>query len=214
MAESYFELLTEQQGIPAKPFNPVEELKRLRRELALRTRTFELTAEKITDPCPVQTNIVQTETEIDAKDAVLLPTRKTAPSETEPASLESITKKADDMKRTLAIWQRSRKRTKPVRSDIFRGNVFQKSRKSRNKRNNSSLIIRFLTTPQEKTLQTVNAGLIALGIVGVIFGVLSFFRGLESDLSIGTLVCVTGATVVAIGLGGRLLAARNDFLRI
>jgi hypothetical protein len=64
----------------------------------------------------------------------------------------------------------------------------------------------FLTAPQEGTLKMLNGGLIALGIIGVVFGIVSFCRGLESDLSFGSLVCATG-------LGGRVLAARSDFAR-
>jgi len=52
-----------------------------------------------------------------------------------------------------------------------------------------------------------------LGIIAVVFGVLCFFRGLESDLSIGSLVCVTGAAIAVIGLGGRVLASRFDLSR-
>ena len=195
-------MLTEQQGVPAKPFDPVEEIKRLRRGLALRLQTTEPPAEKIADSPISQTKIVRSV--IEKKDAVS-PPREMVPPETESVTLESVTKKADEMKKTLAIWQHSRLRTKPIRNDIFRGNP-----KRWGKRRKRLTVSQYLTTHQEGTLETVNAGLMALGIVGVVFGVLSFFRGMESDLSIGSLVCATGALIVVIGLGGRFFASHFD----
>ena len=194
MAESYFEMLTEQQGIPAKPFDPLEELKRLRRELALRTQSIEQPAEKSVEPPHLQIKILQEEVE----------TKVTPLSEIEPVTLESVAKKTDEMKNTLAIWQRSRLHTKPVRNGIFRG-----KRKSVRKKKNPSVAAQYLTAPQEETWQTINAGLMALGVVGIVFGILSLFRGLESDVSLGSFTCATGIAIVAIGLGGRLFASRS-----
>ena len=202
MAESYFDLLTEQEGIPAKPFSPAEELRRLRRGLTLRLQVTGQPTEKITDPPPNKACIVGKEPVSPS------PPPQSVPTETEQVSLESVIKKTGEMKKALAIWQRSRLRTQSPRNDIFRGTVFRKKRKTRNKKQKNSFVGQFLTTPQEGILETINAGLMALGIVGVIFGVLSFFRGTESDLSIGSLVCTTGAAIVVIGLGGRLLALR------
>jgi len=203
MAGSYFELLTEQQGIPAKPFSPAEELRRLRRRLTSRMQTSESPMAEVVGLSPVQAEIVQAE--IGTKDVALLPSSETVPPETESASLEAVAEKAGEMKKTLAIWQRSRLRKKPVCGGIFRG-----GRKSLSKRKNPSSAARCLTVPQEKTLETASAGLMALGIIGVVFGVLSFFRGLEGDLSLGSLVCTTGIAIVAIGLGGRFLASRSE----
>jgi len=229
MAGSYFDMLTEQQGIPAKPFDPVEELKRLRRELALRVQTPDNPpTETVADPPPslIHTEIVQAKTiqaEIETTDIaadVALPppcaitSHETAPPEAEPVTLETVTKKVDEIKKTLVVWQRSRlhaksgRNTKPVRGDIFRG-----KRQSWNKRRKPSAVAQYLTTPQEGTLETVNAGLMAFGIVGIVFGVLSLFRGLETDLSVGSLVCATGAAIVVIGLGGRFLASRSNLSR-
>jgi len=201
MAESYFDLLTEQEGIPAKSFSPVEELRLLRRGLTLRLQSSEQEAQQVANAPSYQANTESTK-------PVVSPPPQPAPTETEPISLKSIMKKTGEMKKTLAVWQRSRLRTKQSRNDIFRGTALRKKRKSRSKKQKTSLLAPFLTTPQEGTLETINAGLMALGIVGVIFGVLSFFRGTESDLSIGSLVCTTGAAIVVIGLGGRLLASR------
>jgi len=198
MAGSYFDMLTGQQGMPAKPFDPVEELKRLRRGLTLRMQTSD-EPETVADPPPL---LVGMET----KNTVSPPLCGTAPPEAEPVSLETVIEKAGEIKKTLAVWRRSRLHTGSVRRDLFRG-----SRTHRSKRKKPSSVAQYLmnlTDPKEGTLETVNAGLIALGIVGVIFGVLSFFRGLESDLSLGSLVCATGAAIVVIGLGGRLLASR------
>ena len=203
MAGSYFELLTEQEGLPAKPFDPIEELKRLRRELMLRTQVSELSVEEIACSLPFRAKIIQPE--VSTKDVTLPPPGKIVPSEMESVSLESVTKKADEITKTLAIWQHSRHRTRPIRDDIFRGR-----REFWSKKQKPATVARFLTTPQEETLKTLNAGLMALGIIGVVFGVLSFFQGLESDFSLGSLVCVTGAAVIVIGLGGRFLASRLD----
>ena len=201
MGDSYFELLTEQEGIPAKSFDPVEELKRLRRGLTLRLQISKPSAEEVADLLPFQA-------ESETKEAVPLPSGKMELPDSEPVSFESVMQKAGEIKKTLTFWQRSRIRTKPGRNAIFRG--IQKVRYSRAK---SLGVAQFLTTPQEGTLKTVNAGLMALGMIAVVFGVLCFFRGLESDLSIGSLVCVTGAAIAVIGLGGRVLASRFDLSR-
>ena len=175
---SYFELLTEQEGIPAKPFDPVGELKCLRRRLALRMHTAE----------PL---------EIKMQNVVPIP-------QTESISLETVVKKVGDVKKMLLLWQRSRCRRRSPRTNMFRGN------RQYRKRQIPSVVSQYFTAPQEGTLETINAGLTALGIVGVTFGVLSFFRGWESDLSLGFLVSLSGLAVIAIGLGGRLLASRSD----
>ena len=178
MAESYFELLTEQEGIPAKSFDPVGELKCLRRRLALRMHTPE-------------------SVEIEEKNVVSLP-------QTESISFETVVKKVGDMKKMLALWQRSRFRRRTPRTNMFRGN------RPCRKRQIPSVVMQYLTAPQEGTLETVNAGLTALGVVGITFGVLSFFRGWESDFSLGFLVSLSGLAIIAIGLGGRVLASRSD----
>ena len=198
MAESYFDLLTEQEGMPAKPFDPVEELKRLRRGLMLRLQISKTPEEEIADPLLLQA-------ENTAKEIVTASPSKNVTPETEPVSLESVLHKAGKIKKMLAFWQRSRLRAKTVRKDMFRG--IQKPRSEREK---TMLVDAYLTASPEGTLETVNAGLMALGIIGVVFGVLCFFRGLESDLSIGSVVCATGAAIVVIGLGGRFLASRFD----
>ena len=204
-------MLTEQDGIPAKPFNPVEELKRLRRKLALRLQVSESAPEKVIDPPPPQSEICPAE--IETKNAVIIPFAKTVSPETALVSLESVMEKTGNMKKTLAVWQRSRIRTKPSPNDIFRGNLYRGGQKFWNKKQSSSGITQCLTTPREETLEVVNAGLVALGTIGVVFGALCFWRGMESDLSFGSLVCATGAVVVLIGLGGRFLASRSDLSR-
>ena len=198
MAGSYFELLTGQEGLPTKPFDPVEELKRLRRELKLRTHSCEPPHDEVADPPPQPIGMVQADVE----------TTTAVSPEIEPISLESVMQKTGEMKKTLAVLQRSRLRTHPNRKDMFRGN-----RKPRYKRQTPSVVARYLATPQEGTLESVIAGLMALGIIGVVFGILCVFRGLESDLTIGSLVCATGAAIVVIGLGGRLLASRSELSR-
>ena len=181
MAESYFELLTGQQGLPAVSHDPLDELRRLRRELALRLQTVRLVPEETAKP------------------------PETVLPKMEPASFETVINNAEDIKKTLTIWQRTRSRTKTARDALFRG-----SRTFRHEKRVAPVIAQYLTAPQEGALEKVNAGLMALGLVGVIFGVLSLFRGLESDFSFGSLVCASGAAIVAIGLGGRLLVARSE----
>ena len=58
-------------------------------------------------------------------------------------------------------------------------------------------------------MEMVNATLTALGVVGIVFGISSFYRGWEGDLSLGSLVCTSGMAIVAIGIGGRCLASRH-----
>ena len=188
MAESYFELLTEQQGLPAKQFDPLGELKRLRRTLALRVQDAERT-EKADLPS------LQVETET------------TIPSIPESPSLEAVVKQVGEMKTALTIWQRSRVHTRVPHGGVFRG-----QRRFWNRRRIPSAIIQYLNTPQGEMLETTLAGLMALGFVGVVFGVLSFCRGLESDLSLGALVCASGMTIVAIGLVGHFLASQSESL--
>ena len=206
MAESYFELLTEHDGLPAKPFDPVEELKRLRRMLMLRLQDSVPPAESVADVIPISIKVVPVEENPDVS-VPLLPETIGSPS-TESVSLESIIDKASDIKKTLTLWQRSRFRAQPERSAMFRGNAYRVKRKPESAPRQSA-VVTSLTAPREETLATVNAGLVALGIIGVVFGVLTFFQGLESNLSAGLLVCATGVTITVIGLGGRLLAARS-----
>ena len=186
MAESYFELLTERQGLPAKPFDPLKELKHLRRRLALRIQNCEQFG-KIDLP-PFQE-------EVKSQNASL----------PESISPESVLKQVLGMKTTLAIWQRSRLRIRSQRGSMFRGH-----QRLWNKKRLPSLVIQYLNTPQEGMLETVNAVLTALGMIGIVFGILSFYRGWESGLSPGSLICATGAAVVAIGLGGHFLAAFTE----
>lgn len=188
MAESYFELLTEQQGVPAKAFDPVEELRRLRRQLTLRMQSLE-SPEKI-DRLPFQEEIKINE-----------------PFDSEPISLEAVVKQVGSMKKTLTLWQRSRSRKMSPRADIFRARQMFPSRRSV-----SVVIAPDLDLRGERTLEKVNVGLTALGAIGVVFGILSFFRGWESDLSLGTLACVSGSAVLAVGLVGHAFATRSEFL--
>jgi len=186
MAESYFELLTEQRGLPVKPFDPLEELRCLRRRLALRIQNLEFTGES--DLLPLRDE---------------LGTKK-APTP-EPISLETVVNQVSAMKKTLVIWQRSRFRAKQPR-----GNIFRSHQRVLNKKRGSAMLAQYLDTPREGVLETLHAGLMALGVIGVVFGALSYYRGWESDLSLGSLVCASGATVVAIGTAGLLFASRCD----
>ena len=189
VAESYFELLTEQDGLPAKPFDPVEELKRLRRRLALRIQPHQLPEQK--DNLPFL---------LPEMEARVLP----LPPQTEPFALEMVVEKVGKIKKTLAIWQQSRlSRRTPLA--IFRGN-----RQFWCKKRFPSVVEQYLTDPQEGTLETINAALTALGIIGVVFGLLSFSHGWASGLSFGLQVSLSGLTVIAIGLGGRFLISRVD----
>jgi len=201
--DSYFELLTGQQGFPAKTFDPLEELKRLRRGLALRLQNLELPVKDT-----VQENILAFPAEIERKDAVPLLLHDSVLSESEPlpmepVSVESVVQKADDIKNTLTIWQRSRCRAKAPPIAIFRGD-----QKLWDRRRVTSVVAQYMAVPQEGILEKVNAGLTALGVVGVIFGFLNVFPGCESGLSFGATICCSGASIIAIGLGGNFLASR------
>jgi hypothetical protein len=204
MAESYFDLLTKQQEFPVKPFDPLEEVKRLRRMLALRIQQSE---------SPEKTDTLPFLEEIDKE-----------PSLPASTSLEMVVKQVNVLKKTLTVWQRARRSAKLPRG-VFRGH-----RRFWNKGNIPVVIIPspdtscqstphqsisyqnipYQNAPQEKTLEMLNAGLMALGVVGIIFGILSFLRGWESDLSLGSLVSVSGVAIVAIGLGGRFLVSHSE----
>jgi len=178
VASSYFELLTEQQGLPVKPFDPLEELRRLRQRLAARMQ---------------QTNIreeVSTET--------------TNVSYTEPVSLGTVVERVDHIKKSLSVLHRSRSPMKPPHLGIFRS-----GRKWENQRQKSTVVPEYTETSQGGIMEMVNATLTALGMVGIVFGISSFYRGWESDLSLGSLVCTSGMAIVAIGIGGRCLASRH-----
>ena len=185
MAESYFELLTEQQGFPAKPFDPVEEVKRLRQMLAARLQQ------------PQQQECL--EHREPAVETCVLPVPE------EPVSLGSIMATVDGMRKTLAICQRSRFPKKRSSGVIFRSRW-----RHPRKQPAPSVAAPNTDSPPESLLEQMTAGLMALGVIGVVFGALAFFRGLESDLSLGTLVCTSGAAIVTIGISGRLLAFRES----
>jgi len=199
MAGSYFELLTEQEGMPAKPFDPVGELKRLRRRLALRMIQVSEPQEKASlSPC---------QWESETKDTVTVCSHLSKIADQAPthASLEMVVKKVGSIKKTLVLWQRSRSRRKSPRTALFRGN-----RQFWCNRRIPAVVSQYLTAPKEGMLETVNAGLTVLGVVGIVFGVLNFLKGWENDLSLGWLVSVSGLAVITIGLSGRFLASRSD----
>jgi len=179
VAGSYFELLTEQQGLPVKPFDPLEELRRLRRRLAARMQQEDVREEICTDT----TNV----------------------SYSEPVSLGAVVNQVDCIKKSLAVLHRSRIHMKPPYKGIFRG-----GRKLEDQRQMPPAIPRYTEPPRGEMTETVNTVLTALGIVGIVFGILSFYRGWEGDLSLGSLVCTSGAAIVAIGISGRCLASRCD----
>jgi len=187
VAESYFELLTEQQGIPAKPFDPLEELRRLRQRLALRIQRLEFPEE--ISRSPFQEGIGFNN-----------------PRESEPVSLETVVKQVGTINKTLAVWQRSRSRTRSPRDDMFRARHKLPSR-----RYVPAVVVPPADLREERTLENVNVGLTALGMIGVVFGILSFCRGWESDLSLGTLVCASGSAMIAISFAGYVLASHSDF---
>ena len=187
-----------------KPFDPVEEVRLLRRRLALRMQTCEQ---------PDGLPIVQPEIE----------TLKVAsPSllQTEPFSLEKIVAKVRETKKALAVWQRFqlRRKTPPItvfRGPIFRAPIFHGDWQFRREKRSPSVATHSLTTPHlmtpcEGTLETINAGLTALGIVGIVFGILSFSQGWTNDLSLGLQVSLSGLTVMVVGLSGRFLSSRVD----
>jgi len=177
-------MLTGQQRLPAKPFDPLEELKQLRQRLTLRMQ-----ASGSGPPAtPLETEIPR------------IPHR-----ETEPVSLETVVNKVENIKNSLAVWQRSR-----ARSRVLHRNLFQNNRRTLTKKKEILTLADQYNVPQEGILETFNAALTALGIVGAIFGVMSLSRGWEGDLSVGSWVCASGAAIVVLGLGGRFLASGAD----
>lgn len=185
MAESYFDLLTEQSGIPAKPFDPVGELKRLRQRLTLRMQVSE----------PPEIEIP----------AVVSPSMG---KPTDSDTLETVVKTVRQLKKTLTTRQRSRFRRRLLHP------VFVPRKQSLDTpRHIPEVVTQYLTDPQADTLEIMSAGLTAFGIMGIIFSALSFYRGWEGDFSLGSLLCFSGLTIMTIGLAGRFLASRTIPLR-
>jgi len=180
--ESFYELLADHRDIPVETFDPLMELKRLRRRLALRLQSAKQSEQFVSvEPLPLPE-------EIDSQRVV----------SSEPVSYEAVTEKVDSMKRTLTIWQRSRLRARLLHQI----------------RQIPSMPSQCLNNSQERMLEMVNTGLTALGIIGVVFGTLSlgyhWSDHWKSDLSLGTLISVSGAAIIVIGIGGRLLASHAD----
>ena len=178
MAESYFEFLTEQPGLPAVTFDPLRELKRLRRTLELRLQQH--------SRCQKEPDVIS--------------------FQRDSAQMDALMQKVESMKKALTVLCRSR-----YRKRLLRGSIHRFPRREWKKRSVPLQAVRCADVPQERVshvimLETLNAGLSALGIIGIIFGALSFLRGMESDLSLGMSVCIAGAIMVSIGLGGRFLA--------
>ena len=184
MAESYFDLLTTRQGLPAKPFDPLEELRLLRRKLTERLQTLEP---------PMKPPLAET------VETALSPHHKA-----EPVSLEVVANKEEDIERTVErtlgetitlplplVEETNKSRPVPLEAETQRGDMRPR-------------IVKSHTTGQ--ILDTLNGSLITLGIIGIVFGMLSFFRGWEGDLPLGSLISVSGLAIVVIGLGGRFLA--------
>jgi predicted small integral membrane protein len=184
VAESYFELLTEQQGLPAKTFDPLGELKRIRRKLALRMHSSDI---------PDDIGLFTFQEKAEPNDS----------ARPEPIALDAVIEKVNTIKRTLTVWHRSRSRF-PMRQARF--GIFRSYQTKRNRKHISSVVAQYIELSQVGKLDKINAALIATGIVGVIFGALNFFCGGSSDVSFSTLICASGATIVAIGFSGRFLA--------
>ena len=181
MADSYFDLLTQQEGLPAKQFDPLEELKLLRRKLALRLHKFE--------PSP----------EVFAVKEVVPLTRV----ETGPVSLEAVVSQVESIEETLASLTTLRTQQEdhalPIVEGISRPEIpLVESHRNVNVSNDGML----------PTLSTVNLGLIALGIVAVVFELLNFSWGLAGNLPFASWVSASGAAIIAIGLTGRIIASR------
>jgi hypothetical protein len=190
MAESYFELLTEHKELPAKPFDSLGELKHLRRMLASRMHHPEVCDETGFFSCPEEAET------------------NSAPF-AEPISLAMVREKVNSIKKALAVWHCSYSRS---RVRVPRGGIFRSSWARRNKKHVPSVVARYIEPPQEETLERMNTALMALGIVGVIFGMLNFHFGGVGSVPLDSLIGTTGAVIVAIGCGGRFLASHTDFL--
>ena len=187
MAESYFELLTKQQrdskqqGLPAKSFSPLEELRLLRRKLNVRLQTPELPVEQfeIQEFAP------------------------SVPCESEPVSIEAVVEKVGEIEETLDLAHC------PPAVSVIAPTLVQIENESRPLAKGPLAVAgRCLNVPQERLLSTLTIGLTALGIIGVVFGVLSFSRGWEGDLPLGSWVSASGAAIIALGVGGRFFATR------
>ena len=192
MAESYFDLLTKRQELPAKPFDPLEELKLLRRRLAVRIQTVEPPMEAF-----------------EAKEIAPPPLNEAFPCEKEPVSIEIIAEKVGDMEETLTLFNSHPPEEKHVAPQNGEG-IIHTAERVENKRGVLLGVDQYLNIPQERLLVAFNVGLMALGVIGVVFGILSFSRGWEGDLPLGSWVSASGMAIIALGLGGRFLASHSD----
>ena len=178
-----------------QPFDPVGEVRRLRRRLALHIQACEQ---------PERDSLPVCQPEIEAQTIAL-------PLPAEPFSLEIIVEQVGEMRKTLATWQRFRQPKKTPPTPIFRGDRQSRRQKRLHPVEPQYLVeTQYLTAPREGTLETINAGLTALGIVGIVFGILSFSHGWTSGLSMGLQVSLSGLAVIVVGLGGRFLSSQVD----
>ena len=135
-------------------------------------------------------------------------------------SLESLANTIENVRETLAIVQPIQEQhchqecTRPVPSEPVMGFPRDihavEEQGSENRSQISAVIVQNLGAPQEKLLNTFNVAMTALGIIGVVFGMLSFSRGWEGDLPLGSWISASGGAIIALGLGGRFFASRTE----
>jgi len=214
MAESYFELLTEQQGLPAKPFDPLEELRLLRRKLDLRLQKSEPPAADTAGNPSLSAKI-----EVAEVPAPPLPCKSPLPeipvSAAVSASLVAVAEKVENLQTVLTTWQSPPEHTGqklPKQQRPSRGQFGQDPTQSLPGGTNTAALSVHQNPdmPQGRMLETLNAGLTALGVIGAIYGVLTFYQGWEGDLSLSSWICMSGAAIIVLGLSGRFLAAHVE----
>jgi len=221
MAESYFELLTGQQGLPVKSFDPLAELRLLRRKLDLRLQKSELPAADTAGSLSLPAKI-----EVAGVPAPPLPCEP-PPTEipvyaAEPAPLEAVVEQVENLQTVLTTWQSpheyagqrlpSPEQSNPEQShpeQSYRGQPGQEHAQPLPDGKKTALLHAHqnLDVPQGRMLETLNACLTALGVIGAVYGVLTFHRGWEGDLPLSSWICMSGAAIIALGLSGRFLAA-------
>jgi hypothetical protein len=166
-------------------FDPIQEVRHLRQELALRLAM--LASKPSIEPKPEPTPDVHV---------------------TVPVSAESLNKQIQRTKRVLGFLQMPGKsRTSAA---LFKGRPQKTSQHSAVAEPQPISFVSQLQKHSESLLcrlERMNAGFTALGLVGIVFGVLCLVRGFDRDLSLGYPVCASGLTMILTGLGGYFLAS-------
>ena len=180
MAKSYFDMLTQHDGLSAKQFDPLEELRLLRRKLAMRLQAFDA------DPAMVEAIEIE----------------PVSVADSQHVSFEEVVCQMTSIKETLAC---ATQRTIPQHHTMLQ--TAERDLPPEVASEESERIgVHLHNVGVLPLLDTLNVSLISLGMVGVIFGMLNLSWGVESNLPFASLAAASGAVIVAVGIAGRKLS--------